>query len=158
MYNKILLTSDGSKNSEFAIKHALQIAADENAEVVVLHVVDSKHLSSISEESIESGDVNFSEYSDVVLDHFESVIKEIERDKDEKNRVEIKKLSVEGKPCDIILKVCEKENIDMIVMSNSGKNKVDRFLLGSVTERIIREAPVPVLVIPANYTPVSQRQ
>ena len=38
MYSKILLTSDGSKNSEFAIQHALQIASDEGAEVIVLHV------------------------------------------------------------------------------------------------------------------------
>jgi nucleotide-binding universal stress UspA family protein len=152
MYEKILLTSDGSKNSEFAIKHALQIAADEGAEVIVLHVVDSKHLSSIPNEAIDAGG-NFSEHSDKVLYHFESVIADLEKDKDEKNQVKIRKLSLEGKPCDVILKVCEKEHIDMIVMSNSGKNKVDRFLLGSVTEKIIREAPVPVLVIPANYTP-----
>ncbi|RAP47620.1 MAG: hypothetical protein BZ135_01825 [Methanosphaera sp. rholeuAM6] len=158
MYNKILLTSDGSKNSEFAIKHALQIAADEGAEVIVLHAVDSKHLSSIPEETIEAGDTKFEEYSDKVLEQFENVIKKLEEEKDEKNQVKIRKLSLEGKPCDVILKVCDKEGIDMIVMSNSGKNKVDRFLLGSVTEKIIREAPVPVLVIPANYTPLSQRK
>ena len=158
MYNKILLTSDGSKNSEFAIKHALQIAADEGAEVIVLHVVDSKSLTSISEEAIEAGISSIEEYSDEVLANFENVIREIEKEKNEKNQVKIKKLSLQGKPCDVILKVCDKEKIDMIVMSNSGKNKVDRFLLGSVTERIIREAPVPVLVIPANYTPLSQRK
>ena len=157
MYNKILLTSDGSKNSEFAIKHALQIAADEGAEVVLLHVVDSKSLTSIPEEAIENGEIPFDKYSAAVLNHFESVIKDLEDD-DEKRKVQIRKLSIEGKPGDVILKVCENEKIDMIVMSNSGKNKVDRFLLGSVTERIIREAPVPVLVIPANYTPTSQRK
>lgn len=153
MYNKILLTSDGSKNSEFAIKHALQIAADEDAEVVVLHVVDSKHLSSISDEAIESRATNFAEYGDSVLDHFESVIQEIEAEKEEKNKVVIRKLALEGNPAEVILKVCKKENIDMVVMANSGKHKIDRFLLGSVTEKIIREAPVPVLVIPANYSP-----
>ncbi len=152
MYNRILLTSDGSKNSEFAIEHALQIAADEGAEVVVLHVVDSKHLSSMSEEAI-NGNTKFSEHGDKVLNHFEEVIQELENKKEEKYRVKIRKLSLEGRACDVILKVCKKENIDMIVMSNSGKNKVDRFLLGSVTEKIIREAPVPVLVIPANYSP-----
>lgn len=157
MYNKILLTSDGSKNSEFAIKHALQIAADEGAEVVLLHVVDSKSLTSIPEEAIEKGEIPFDKYSAEVLNNFESVIKSLKKDSPE-NQVQIRKLSIEGKPCDVILKVCENENIDMIVMSNSGKNKVDRFLLGSVTERIIREAPVPVLVIPANYTPIDQRK
>lgn len=151
MYSKILLTSDGSKNSEFAIQHALQIASDEGAEVIVLHVVDNKHLSNIHEDEI--GQTNFDEYTDKVLNHFEQVIKELEDKKDEKFRVKIRKLARQGRPCDVIIKVCKEENIDMIVMSNSGKNKVDRFLLGSVTEKIIREAPVPVLVIPANYSP-----
>ncbi|MEE1117454.1 universal stress protein [Methanosphaera sp.] len=151
MYSKILLTSDGSKNSEFAIQHALQIASDEGAEVIVLHVVDNKHLSNIHEDEI--GQTNFDEYTDKVLNHFEQVIKELEDKKDEKFRVKIRKLALQGRPCDVIIKVCNDENIDMIVMSNSGKNKVDRFLLGSVTEKIIREAPVPVLVIPANYSP-----
>lgn len=152
MYNRILLTSDGSKNSEFAIKHALRIASDEGAEVIVLHVVDSKHLSNVSEDDI-GGEVPFGKYSQKVLNQFEKVIQDLENEKEEHNRVKITKLSIEGKPSDVILRVCEKENIDMIVMSNSGKNKVDRFLLGSVTEKIIREAPVPVLVIPANYSP-----
>ena len=151
MYSKILLTSDGSKNSEFAIQHALQIASDEGAEVIVLHVVDNKHLSNIHEDEI--GQTNFDEYTDKVLNHFEQVIKELEDKKDEKFRVKIRKLALQGRPCDVIIRVCNDENIDMIVMSNSGKNKVDRFLLGSVTEKIIREAPVPVLVIPANYPP-----
>ena len=151
MYSKILLTSDGSKNSEFAIQHALQIASDEGAEVIVLHVVDNKHLSNIHEDEIAQ--TNFDEYTDKVLNHFEQVIKELEDKKDEKFRVKIRKLALQGRPCDVIIRVCNDENIDMIVMSNSGKNKVDRFLLGSVTEKIIREAPVPVLVIPANYSP-----
>ena len=157
MYNKILLTSDGSKNSEFAIKHALQIAADEGAEIILLHAVDSKHLSSIPEEAIEDKTLNFDEYGAKVLAHFESVIEDIEKNKDEKNKVKITKLAVEGKPEQVILKVCEQENIDMIVMANSGKHKLDRFLLGSVTENTNREAPVPVLVIPANYVPSNKR-
>lgn len=152
MYNRILLTSDGSKNSEIAIKHALRIASDEGAEVIVLHVVDAKHVSDVSEDDIGE-EVPFGKYSKKVLNQFEKVIQDLENEKEEHNRVKITKLSIVGKPSDVILKVCERENIDMIVMSNSGKNKVDRFLLGSVTEKTIREAPVPVLVIPANYSP-----
>ena len=152
MYNRILLTSDGSKNSEFAIKHALQIASDEGAEVIVLHVVNYKHTDNVSEGDIGK-EVPFGKYSQKVLNQFEKVIQELENEKEEDNRVKITKLSIVGKPSDVILDVCKNENIDMLVMSNSGKNKVNRFLLGSVTEQTIREAPVPVLVIPANYSP-----
>ncbi len=151
MYNRILLTTDGSKNSEFAIEHALQIASDEGAEVIVLHVVDGKH-QNVSEKDI-GGELPFGKYSQKVLDQFEKVIQDFKNKNEEQNKVNITKLSIEGKPSKVILEVCQRENIDMIVMSNSGKNKVDRFLLGSVTEKIIRESPVPVLVIPANYSP-----
>lgn len=152
MYNRILLTSDGSKNSEFAIKHALRIASDEKAEVIVLHVVDYKHTDNVSEEDVGK-EVPFGKYSHKVLNQFEKIIQDLENEKEEHNRVKITKLSIVGNPTKVILDVCERENIDMIVMSNSGKNKVNRFLLGSVTEKIIRESPVPVLVIPANYSP-----
>ncbi len=154
MYKRILLTSDGSKNSEYAIKHALQIASDEHAEIIVLHVVDSKHLSSISDEAIDDDNVVFDDHGDNVLEHIASLIdeykKELEIDDDS---LQVSKLSVEGNPAEMIIQVCEKEKIDMIIMANSGKHKLDRFLLGSVTEKTIREAPVPVLVIPANYSP-----
>lgn len=151
MYKRILLTSDGSKNAEAAIKHALQIASDEKAELVILHVVDRKHLTNIQKEDYGKYKT-VEEYSKKVLDEFEEKVLKTAEDQGQ-SEVIIRKLALGGKPCDIILEVCEKEDIDMVVISNSGKSKVDRFLLGSVTEKIIREAPVPVFVIPANYSP-----
>lgn len=151
MYNRILLTSDGSENSEYAIKHALQIASDEGAEIIVLHVEDSKHLSSLPENALEDDNVDFNSHGNNVLNHVVSVIDELVAAEDFASSVKVTTLTVEGNPAEAIISVCKKKDVDMIVMANSGKNKLDRFLLGSVTERTIREAPVPVLVIPANY-------
>ena len=153
MYNKILLPSDGSKNSEHAIKHALQIASDEGAEITVLHVVDSKHLSSLSDEALDKDDLIFDEHGDEVLDHVLGLIDELRDELGIASEVKVSTLTVEGNPADVIVRVCEKKGMDMVIMANSGKHKLDRFLLGSVTEKTIREAPVPVLVIPANYSP-----
>lgn len=153
MYNKILLPSDGSKNSEHAIKHALQIASDEGAEITVLHVVDSKHLSSLSDEALDKDDIIFDEHGDEVLDHVLGLIDELRDELGIASEVKVSTLTVEGNPADVIVRVCEKKGMDMVIMANSGKHKLDRFLLGSVTEKTIREAPVPVLVIPANYSP-----
>ncbi|WP_323736103.1 universal stress protein [Methanosphaera sp. ISO3-F5] len=153
MYNKILLPSDGSKNSDHAIKHALQIASDEGAEITVLHVVDSKHLSSLSDEALDKDDLIFDEHSDEVLDHVLGVIDELRDELGIASDIKVSTLTVEGNPADVIVRVCEKKSMDMVIMANSGKHKLDRFLLGSVTEKTIREAPVPVLVIPANYSP-----
>ncbi|MBR0472590.1 MAG: universal stress protein [Methanosphaera sp.] len=148
MYKRILLTSDGSKNAEAAIKHALQIASDEKAELVLLHVVDRRHLTNIQKEDYGKYKT-VEEYSEKVLNEFEEKVLKVAEIQEQSN-VKIRKMALSGKPCDVIIDLCKKENIDMIVISNSGKGAVDRFLLGSVTEKIIREAPVPVFVIPAN--------
>ena len=62
--------------------------------------------------------------------------------------IKTEKLIVEGNPANIIIKAIEKKDIDVVVIANSGKNFVDRFLIGSVTERIIRCSTVPIVVIP----------
>lgn len=151
MYKKILLPTDGSKNSNAAIEHALAIAADERAEIIILNVVDSKHLTSLPEGALDDdADVFFYEQSEKVLNQVKDIIAELEEKYESEYKVKLTSLSLEGNPTNVIMKVCEKENIDLVVMANSGKHMVDRFLLGSVTEKTIRQCPVPVMVIPAN--------
>lgn len=52
----------------------------------------------------------------------------------------------EGDPSEVILSVCRFNAIDMIAMATHGRSGIPRFLRGSVTERVVRGAPVPVLV------------
>jgi nucleotide-binding universal stress UspA family protein len=63
-------------------------------------------------------------------------------------------LMVEGDPFREILRVAEEENAGLIVMNLQGKGLIERALLGSTAERVIRAAHVPVLSIP---TPVLSR-
>lgn len=145
MYKKILLPTDGSKNSYKAIKHAYEIAKDEDAEILVLNVVDSKHLTSLPEDALTDEALSvFEKQSEVVTERVVKQIEEIDSDFVTK----VSTLSVEGNPVDAILKVSEKKDIDLIVIASSGKHMLDRFLLGSVTEKTIRYSKVPVLVIP----------
>ncbi len=55
-----------------------------------------------------------------------------------------------GEPYHMILETAEKEKVDLIVMGNRGFSKIKRFFVGSVTQRVISEAPCPVLVIHVN--------
>lgn len=52
-----------------------------------------------------------------------------------------------GEPYAMILEKAEKEKVDLIIMGNRGFSKIKRFFVGSVTHRVISEAPCPVLVI-----------
>ena len=54
----------------------------------------------------------------------------------------------EGKPADIILKTIDEENVDQVIMGKNGKHGLERFLLGKTADKVVRNAKVPVNVIP----------
>ena len=54
---------------------------------------------------------------------------------------------LEGHPADEIVKFAEQNDIEMIVMGTLGKTGLDRFLLGSVAENVVRHSKIPVLVV-----------
>ncbi|MDD6286033.1 universal stress protein [Candidatus Methanosphaera massiliense] len=150
MYKKILLPTDGSKNSEKSIVHALHIADKDDSEIIILNVVDSVYLTGLPEEDlITKSELLLEEESKKVTKRFEDIIKQIEEEEGiDATNIKITPKTLEGNAADIILKVSDKENVDIIVIASSGKHMLDRFLLGSVTEKTVRHSTVPVLVIP----------
>lgn len=63
--------------------------------------------------------------------------------------IEVETLILEGHPAEEILNFTEKKDIYMIVVGSLGKTDIERFLLGSVSENIVKDAKVPVLVVRA---------
>ncbi len=60
---------------------------------------------------------------------------------------------VEGKPYVEIIRFAEEHGIDLIVMSTRGHSGLSRWLLGSVADRVVRGATVPLLLVPAREVP-----
>jgi len=58
-----------------------------------------------------------------------------------------------GKPVDEILRLCEEVGADLVFIGSHGKTGVERFLLGSTSERVVREAKCPVMVVRAKTYP-----
>mgnify|MGYP002619579111 CR=1 FL=1 len=56
----------------------------------------------------------------------------------------------QGAAADVIVQTAEEDDVELIVMPSHGRRGVNRWLLGSVTERVVRLAPCPVLVLRAN--------
>lgn len=150
MYKKILLPTDGSKNSEKAIEHALRIAELEDSEIIILNVVDSVYLTGLPEEDlITKSELILEEESQKIINHVKSIIENMEEEKGFKiDHIKLTPRTEEGNAADVILKLSEKEDVDLIVIASSGKHMLDRFLLGSVTEKTVRHSTVPILVIP----------
>ena len=79
----------------------------------------------------------------------EYVQKDFSKEFEDMNEDGIKISSVikEGAPAKIILEVAEEEGADLIVIGSSGKSGFDRFILGSVSDKVVNAAKCPVLVV-----------
>ena len=147
MYNKILLPTDGSENAKRAGKHAIWISDVSGADIVVLNVIEPYYpqISALPN------------YSEVIFDELreegETAVKSFkqELESDQCNgmckNMELTTQIQEGKPFVEIIDSIKREQIDLVVMGASGRHGLDRFMLGSVTERVVREAICPVLVV-----------
>ena len=154
MYNKILFPTDGSENSKKANKHALWIADKSNADIIVLYVIEPhfpRVETTLPISTLPTPDEYF--YEEIRTEG-KQIIKDFKNELED-NRcrgickdVKLESMVKEGKPSVEILKVILEENIDLIVMGASGRHGLDRFILGSVTERVVRESKTPVMVIP----------
>ncbi len=148
MYHKILLPTDGSKFAEKAAKHAIWIASQSDAEIIALNVVDTSSLVGLPAEDLTVRVTEIlKEEAHASLDQIENMINDFKKEEGIEKDIELIKESKEGSPANIILKTVDEEGIDLIVMGTSGKHGLDRFLLGSVTEKVVRSAKCPVLAV-----------
>lgn len=151
MYDKILLPTDGSENSKRANKHALWIAEKSNAEIIVLYVVDAHFPNIEASLPFSALPAPNEEYYKVIREEGNRIIAEFKQELEnglcKGKHVNLKTKIKEGKPYFEILEFIEEENIDLVVMGASGRHGLDRFVLGSVAERVLRGSKKPVLIV-----------
>lgn len=134
---RILVPIDGSDMAKIAVNVALDIARQKGAEVITLFVVDVPH--------------RFQAYKmvDIVKkDIGEPAIHGVIRAA-EKEGLKIKAFIEEGHAADTILRVAERENIDLIVMGTRGTSVMKKLLvgLGSIASAVVAHAHCSVLVV-----------
>ena len=148
MYKKILLPTDGSEHANKAAKQAIWIASTSGAELIALNVIETSSLVGLpAEDLIVRIKEMLKEEGRKSLEKIADILKETEIQGDCQKEVKLTTSTEEGSPSDVIIKTVKEEDIDLIVMGTSGKHGLDRFLLGSVTENVVRSAPCPVLVV-----------
>ncbi|MGB9980382.1 universal stress protein [Methanobacterium sp.] len=147
MYKKILLATDNSEQAEKAGESAISMAGLDSADIIVLYVIDAYYKYALPQKDLrEKMDEQLREEGKEAVEKFKSKIEEEQCAGNCKNTNLITMLK-EGKPADVILKTAEEENVDQIVIGKSGKHGIEKFLLGSTAEKVIRGAKVPVDVI-----------
>jgi nucleotide-binding universal stress UspA family protein len=140
MYELIMVPTDGSETAERAATHAVSIAKCLKSKVMGLYVIDISAFSGIPTEAI------WESMKDLLDEEGRKALKTIEEIA-EKEGVPCETEIAEGVPAEDIIRFAEDKKVDLVVMGTAGRTGLDRLLLGSVAEKVIRTAPCPVLVV-----------
>lgn len=137
MYDQILYPTDGSEPAESVLDYSLRIASEHEATIHILNVADTNQdsLTRIQGEVIDvlerEGEKIVNEAAQRATDRGISVVSEVRQ----------------GTPSTSIVEYSQQFDIDLIVMPTHGRSGLKRFLIGSVTERVINTAEAPVITV-----------
>jgi nucleotide-binding universal stress UspA family protein len=135
IYRHILVALDGSADSKTALRHAVVLARDQNAKLTLMTVVPN------TPTPVGPGVAPPPETDESHNQIIKAALAEIPRDIGITTRLE------HGEIADTILKLVATEAYDLLVMGSHGHSRVHRALLGSVSERVLHKAAVPVLML-----------
>lgn len=139
-YKQILVAVDGSKEAELAYKKSVSIAARNNATLNLINIIDTRSFA-----AIEAYDRSIAERAQVFAEDL------LEGYKKEAIAGGVKNVNViveYGSPKTMISKdISKKIDADLIICGATGLNAVERFLIGSVSEYIVRSSSCDVLVV-----------
>ncbi|MCA9240469.1 MAG: universal stress protein [Planctomycetales bacterium] len=136
---KVLVPTDFSPQADRAIVNALEMASDP-ADVSVIHVAPPMASYPVADPAIVWESITEEVRAKRIEESFRQHIKD--------PRAEQTHFQVEfGSPAEEIVGYAEKHAIDLIMMPSHGRSGLQRLLLGSVTERVVRAAHCPVLVL-----------
>ena len=139
MYKKILVPTDGSDFAKKAQSHALFLAKVTGAELIAVSVVENNFVNGLPL------DDQVYQLNQILKEKSEENLKEF--DKLNEDNLKITHIVREGSPAKVILEVAKEEEIDLIVMGSSGKSGFDRFIMGSVADKVVNSAKCAVLVV-----------
>jgi len=147
MYSRILVAVDGSPHSAHALKHATDLAKGLSASLRIIHVVDIGLLPAEPELSID--------FEALFAARYAAAEKTLAAARDS---VQASGLEVEARLLDTltptqhvaaaIAEAAANWPADLLVLGTHGRRGMERWLLGSVAEGVVRRSTVPVLLVP----------
>jgi len=184
MYDNILYPTDGSAGADAALEHAHDLARQHDATVHILHVVDSGHLGYETDDELAEEPPSMlpdhadechsgmargrvkgektgmigedpGEYREEVKQRANAIVDDVARRLED---VDTTTHACVGKPHQIILSYADHHDIDIIVMGTHGRTGVERYLIGSVTEKVVRLSDVPVVTVRQRHEPAGDTE
>ncbi|MCL4454774.1 MAG: universal stress protein [Deinococcus sp.] len=138
MFRRLLVGYDGSETARKAMLAAFELAQAFRGEVVALAVARPPEFAELE------GEVNSA------LEEARGTLAEAfgwARNEAQKRGVNFKARTQVGHPAETLVRLAEEEHFDLIVLGRRGLTPVQRWMLGSVSERVLRYAPCAVMVV-----------
>lgn len=140
VYENILVPTDGSRNAARGVEHAMDLAEETGARLHVLFVVDEAVYGSAT------GLGSYELFLEKVGDEAEDLVEEMVEDAVERG-IDSTTSVLRGVPHEVILDYADEQGVDLIVMGKRGAAGGTTPHVGSVTNRVLRGASVPVLPV-----------
>ena len=144
MYQRILVPVDGSHTSTMGLQEAIRIAIDQRARMRLISIVDEFVVAQNFEGYFNAGDL-----LDALRDSGKKVIANalaLTRKHDIKAEASLVE-TMGHRVADLIVREAKKWKADLIVMGTHGRRGINRMVLGSDAEAVLRTSPVPVLMV-----------
>jgi nucleotide-binding universal stress UspA family protein len=145
MFEKILVATDGSEHGYRAARVALELGKISGGKVTAIYVADTVKTSHLPD------DMLLFSIRELLLKEGKEALKQVEILAQEKG-VAFESLVVEGNPGSEIIRSAEASGMDIIILGAVGRTGLDKFLLGSVAEKVVRNSKIPVLTVPREQT------
>lgn len=144
MFRRILVPIDGSATAERGLQEAIGLAAEQKAALVLLHVIDAfpSMVEMSSTTSFEQMRSNLVRYGEELL----AAASKTAADAGVASERLLREV-MRSRVADVIVEEAAKAGCDLIVMGTHGRRGFSRLALGSDAERVLRQSPVPVLVL-----------
>jgi len=159
MFRRILVPIDGSPTSNRGLEEAIGLASDQQAKICLLHVAD--------ELGVTQGPDGVTyvppSYMDRYVESLRAARKKLLTRAEAKVRqhgIEVETVLPEtlGRPvADLIIKQAQKWRADLIVLGTHGRRGLSRVVMGSDAEMVVRETPLPVLLVRSPLRPRKRR-
>jgi nucleotide-binding universal stress UspA family protein len=149
MFRRILVPIDGSPTSNRGLEEAIGLARDQKAKLCLLHVVDEMVVVMGTDGMIGAPPSYIDDFLGALRARGKKLLARAEaRVRGTGVPVETVLLGARGnRVADLIVKQAKKWHADLIVLGTHGRRGVARVLMGSDAEIVVRETPVPVLLV-----------
>ena len=136
MLKKILAPTDFSELSAEGVRYACHLAKDVGAQIIVMNVIILDETNTTAKGEVEAHKTRLTDFVAKTVPH--------------RADLKVREVVVAGHPYNAIIDCATNEHIDLVVMSSHGRSGLSRMLIGSVTDKLLRAAKCPVLVVPVH--------